>query len=194
MTPFDPRLPIIAAQAKVKTCHAFHCWHAMRDMGAAFHLEAFAAFAGLETRHVSAIMVAIEQHAPLTVKRATAARGTRLPHNWTLPDDWSEWASEARRWYPNDVDAEAMVFADYWQSKAGQTAIKLDWKKTWQNWVRQSRRPDGTYTKVSRAPVDYAANVENTIALYERMGRYQEADDLRRQLSSNVVPITRAAI
>ena len=80
MLPFDPRLPIIAAQAKVKTCHTYHCWHAMRDMGAAFHLEAFAAFAGLETRHVEAIMAAIEQHAPLTAKRATAARGTRLPH------------------------------------------------------------------------------------------------------------------
>ena len=194
MTPFDIRLPIIAAQAKVKTCHAYHCWHAMRDMGAAFHLEAFAAFAGLETRHVSAIMAAIEEHAPLTAKRATAARGTRLPHDWTLPDDWSEWASEARRWYPNEVEAEAMVFSDYWQSKAGQTAIKLDWKKTWQNWVRQSRRPDGTFSKSTARPLDHAASIENTIKLYERMGRYQEADDLRRQLSSNVVPITRAAI
>lgn len=112
MLPFDPRLPIIAAQARVKTPHAYHCWHAMRDMGTSFHLEAFAAFAGLETRRVSAIMAAIEQHAPLTAKRATAARGTRLPHDWTLPDDWSAWASEARRWYPNEVEAEAMVFDD----------------------------------------------------------------------------------
>ena len=192
MLPFDPRLPIIAAQAKVKTCHAYHCWHAMRDMGTAFHLEAFAAFAGLETRHVSAIMTAIEQHAPLTVKRATAARGTRLPNDWELPEEWSEWASKERRWYPKEVEVEGLKFAGHWQTKTGKDATKLDWFKTWQNWIRNSHKPDGTYAKATHAPVDHATSIENTIALYERMGRYQEADDLRRQLSSNVVPITRA--
>ena len=72
MTPFDPRLLIIAAQAKVKTCHAFHCWHAMRDMGGNFHIGAFATFAGLECHHVAAIMAAIEYHAAALAKMAEA--------------------------------------------------------------------------------------------------------------------------
>jgi hypothetical protein len=192
VTPFDPRLPIIAAEARVKTPHVYHCWQAMSDQGAAFHVTAFAAFAGLEERHVTAIMAAIQIHAPLTAKRAAVTRGTRLAADWTLPDEWSAWASDLRKWYPADVEAEAQFFANYWQAKSGQAATKVDWFKTWQNWCRQSHRPDGGFVRANAAPlIDHAEQMERTAALYERMGRYQEADDLRRQLSSNVVPINR---
>jgi hypothetical protein len=192
VTPFDPRLPIIARAAKVKTCHAFHCWHAMRDMQP-FHIAAFAAFAGLEERHVTAIMAAIQIHAPLTAKRASVARGTRLPHDWTIPDDWIEWATIQRRWYPADCEAESLLFANYWQAKSGQGATKLDWFKTWQNWARNSHRPDGTYAKSTSAPVDFAEQTRRTADLYDRMGRTVEAAELRASIDSNVVPITRAA-
>lgn len=71
MTPFDPRLPLIAAQAKVKTCHIFHCWSAIRETGASFHVAAFATFAGLEERHVTAIMEAMDANGVLPKRRAT---------------------------------------------------------------------------------------------------------------------------
>jgi hypothetical protein len=71
MNAFDPRLPLIAAQAKVKTCHIFHCWSAIRETGAAFHVGAFATFAGLEERHVTAIMAALDENCLLPKRRAT---------------------------------------------------------------------------------------------------------------------------
>jgi len=71
MTPFDPRLPVVAKQAGVKTCHVFHCWSAIRETGAAFHVAAFAAFAGLEEKHVTSMMAAMDAHSVLPKRRAT---------------------------------------------------------------------------------------------------------------------------
>ncbi|WP_254902241.1 hypothetical protein [Aeromonas hydrophila] len=33
---------------------------------------------------------------------------------------------------------EAATFADYWQALPGAKAVKLDWEKTWRNWVRRA--------------------------------------------------------
>jgi hypothetical protein len=35
---------------------------------------------------------------------------------------------------PIDLRAEALKFANYWASKSGGSATKLDWKRTWLNW------------------------------------------------------------
>ena len=189
MTPFDPRLPIIAAHAKVKTCHAYHCWHAMREMGNNFHIGAFASFAGLECRHVAAIMAAIEQHAPLTAKREPVTRGSRLPNDWTLPAEWASWAMLTRFWSPVEVAEEAEIFANYWQAKSGAAAVKIAWEKTWRNWVRQSHRPNGAYMPKVDAPTDHREQMARTAALYEKMGRTDEAAELRAKLagSDNVI-------
>jgi hypothetical protein len=194
MTPIDPRLPIIAREAKVKTCHVFHCWHAMRDMGAHFHPLAFAEFAGLTLDHVNAIMTALACNNALPVK-STVVRGTRLPNDWTLPQAWQAWACEQRRWQPDDTLAEAELFANYWQAKSGKDAVKVAWEKTWRNWVRNSHRPDGTYTGRVVTQTDRAASLRKNIALYERMGREAETGDMRAELArleSNVAPIMRA--
>lgn len=189
MTPFDPRLPIIAAQAKVKTCHVFHCWQAMREMGRQFHAEAFANFAGLEGRHVSAILDALEANQALPEKRATSTRGHRLANDWQAPADWIEWAVDQRKWSPDDARQEAEIFANYWQSRSGPGAAKLDWRKTWQNWVRNSRRPDGTYSP-PREMFSTREHMERTAALYDRMGRTVEAQEIRDRLarSATVIP------
>ncbi len=191
MTPFDPRLPIIAGEARVKTPHVFHCWQAMREMGKAFHAVAFAAFAGLELRHVEAIIVALDNHDALPEKRATSQRGQRLPLDWTAPPDWLAWASETRRWTPVDAAAEAEAFADYWQARSGQGSAKLDWRKTWQNWVRNSRRADGDYRIATGPMVSSREHMERTAALYDKMGRTSEADEIRASLAAtdNVVPM-----
>lgn len=64
-------------------------------------------------------------------------RGTRLPSDWQLPDDWREWArlnfahaSDAQ------ISTEADKFRDFWIAKAGAGATKLDWLATWRNWCR----------------------------------------------------------
>lgn len=190
MTPFDPRLPIIAAEARVKTCHVFHCWQAMREMGRRFHRAAFAQFAGLSDSHVIAIMAALEAHDALPDKRSPVThRASRLPDDWEVPAEWLAWASETRRWEPAAAREEAEIFANYWQSKSGQAATKLDWRKTWQNWVRNSRRPDGEY-RAAGPMISTREHMERTAELYERLGRTNEAQDIRRQLAAqaNVVP------
>jgi len=66
------------------------------------------------------------------------ARGTRLPADWHLPDDWADWAIEQRPdWTPSHVRHIADCFRDYWSAKAGRDACKLDWLATWRNWVRR---------------------------------------------------------
>lgn len=64
-------------------------------------------------------------------------RGSRLADDWFLPMAWGQWAiSEG---YAQDViRVEADNFKDYWHSKAGPTASKLDWEATWRIWVRKS--------------------------------------------------------
>ena len=202
MSPFDPRLPIIAAQARVRTTHVFHCFHAMREMGKAFHVEAFAQFAGLETRHVEAIIAALAEHEATPSKRSAGQRGTRLPTDWTLPDEWRDWAIEQKRWEPSAVADEAAGFADYWQSLSGARAAKLDWRKTWQNWVRNSRRPEGDYRpqEKRRTPEQWVAYCEEQLRRCEdkdyRQGIQEWSERLaqarEKLVGDKVVPINRA--
>lgn len=68
-------------------------------------------------------------------RKQTAKRGSRLPEDWELPDDWRQWALvNCPATSPDLVEREAMIFANYWQSQPGQKACKLDWSKTWKNW------------------------------------------------------------
>lgn len=188
MTLHDPRLTIIVAEAKVRPPHVFHLWHALREAGKGFHAQAFAVFAQLEERHVQAILTALSAHNALPNGRSkVTARAHRLGDDWTPPADWIVWASETRKWEPSAAQEEAEIFANYWQSKGGKDACKLDWRKTWQNWVRNSRRPDGDYRKAPESPHGGYLS-ERTAALYERMGRDTEAAEIRARLDSNVLP------
>lgn len=76
-----------------------------------------------------------EAHA---VAHATDKRGTRLPENWTLPDEWRGWALANFRITINEAAHEARTFANYWQAAPGAKARKLDWYKTWQNWCSRA--------------------------------------------------------
>lgn len=66
--------------------------------------------------------------------------GTRLKPDWVLPDDFRDWAIEQN--YPQAaVDRQAEQFRDFWISKTGRDATKLDWFATWRNWMRNARIP-----------------------------------------------------
>lgn len=80
----------------------------------------------------------LEAPVPATTQKTDPQkRGSRLPADWTLPDDWRTWAQVERP----DVDAgkESEKFRDYWHAKAGKDAAKVDWSATWRNWVRNAR-------------------------------------------------------
>lgn len=67
-------------------------------------------------------------------------RASRLSDDWVLPRDWGAWAlSEG---YPDAlIRLEAEKFKDYWISKSGRDATKLDWEATFRNWMRNSKTP-----------------------------------------------------
>lgn len=41
------------------------------------------------------------------------------------------------------IETEAIKFRNHWTSKTGKDATKLDWSRTWQNWVLNARIPNG---------------------------------------------------
>src|SRR3990167_6319682 len=192
MTPLDPRLQLIAAQARVRPPHVFHCWPAMRTLGKGFHPDAFALFTGLEVKHIMAIIAALSEHNALPDGRSKPeARATRLPHDFKMPEEWTTWAIAKRHWSPDETKEEADLFTNYWQAKAGRDAAKGDWFKTWQNWTKTSRRPDGSYN-VNTGTMSRSEQLEQAIRTYERMGRGNETADWRRELAeleTNVVPL-----
>jgi len=73
-------------------------------------------------------------------------RGTRLAEDLELPAEWQEWAAQS---YPRLLRGEIFeifaIFKDYWISKAGKDATKVDWLATWRNWLRRDKgNPVGT--------------------------------------------------
>jgi hypothetical protein len=63
--------------------------------------------------------------------------GTRLPDDWTLPDEWLNWAATNTTIPPTKIPAIADGFKDYWIAKAGKDGRKADWFATWRNWIRR---------------------------------------------------------
>ena len=82
-----------------------------------------------------------------TAPSAKSPRGTALPKDWTLPDDWKTWAEKERP----DVDPQTAAdsFRDFWIAKPGKEGRKTDWQATWRNWVRNQRAP--TFRKAAPA-------------------------------------------
>ena len=66
------------------------------------------------------------------------ASGFRLPETWNPGREGAKFAV-ALGLNPQETFAK---FQDYWLSKAGKDARKVDWQRTWQNWCRSeaSRR------------------------------------------------------
>lgn len=164
-------------------------------MGLHFNAAMFAAFTGLEERHVAAILGALEAHGAVPKAKVVATNGTRLPPDFKMPAKWIEWAIEERHWTPDDTETEAAKFCDYWISKP-KDASKLDWLATWRNWVRNSSRTDGNYYPQAAITqsLSHTEHMEKTAAFYEKVGRLTEAADIRKKLAetSNVI-VLRAA-
>lgn len=62
-------------------------------------------------------------------------RATRLSTDWILPKAWGRWAMEQGH-SEAQTRLEGEKFRDFWCSKAGKDAGKLDWEATWRNWIR----------------------------------------------------------
>ncbi|WP_375686180.1 DUF1376 domain-containing protein [Bartonella sp. AP65SXKL] len=75
-----------------------------------------------------------QKNVPKKAKRAQANRGCRLPTDFEPDYDFA--IEEGLP--PERVKVEIAKFRDYWRSKAGANATKIDWQATWRNWVRRA--------------------------------------------------------
>ncbi|WP_375640817.1 DUF1376 domain-containing protein [Bartonella sp. AA168HLJHH] len=75
-----------------------------------------------------------QENVPKKAKRAKANRGCRLPTDFEPDYDFAI----AEGLPPERVKVEIAKFRDYWRSKAGANATKIDWQATWRNWVRKA--------------------------------------------------------
>lgn len=116
--------------------------------------------------------------------RGQTDKATRLPDDFQVPDEWIDWAVSKRKWSRADAIEEAEGFCRYWQAKAGAAARKRDWLKTWQNWAVNSRRPTGSTAAHSNEKLTGEAlriAQLNAADLYDRIGREEEAAQIRRK-------------
>lgn len=80
-------------------------------------------------------------HKPITINhkpiKDSAARGTRLPTDCELPQEWFDFCKQQR---PDLNPTEVFAgFRDYWIAQPGQKGVKTDWTATWRNWIRNTR-------------------------------------------------------
>ncbi|MCM3521751.1 hypothetical protein [Curtobacterium sp. P97] len=61
-------------------------------------------------------------------------RGTRIPEPFIVDRAMREWAAEHTPGV--DVNFTTAKFVDHWRAKTGRDATKLDWRATWNNWLR----------------------------------------------------------
>lgn len=71
--------------------------------------------------------------------KPTRSHGSRLPTDWVLPKSWGEWAQINTQLDREAILVEADKFRDFWISKTGKDATKLDWEATWRNWCRNAK-------------------------------------------------------
>lgn len=180
--PLDPVWRLLAKEAGVRAPHVYMTWAAMRAEKAKFHPASFADFCDLQLRHIEAIMEALDAHGMLekAVPKVTNDKGQRLPADFAMPSDWLLWAQTERGWTLDVAKTEADAFTDFWHSKPGAGGVKLDWRATWRNWVRNSRKANGDWKPNTTAakPV----SLQERIALYRKIGRDYEADELEKEM------------
>jgi hypothetical protein len=82
-----------------------------------------------------------------------SARGTRVPPDFSIDDDDRKFAASLGL-PPDAVEAETPQFIDYWSSVAGGKGVKLNWKATWRNRMRDLKKyqPTAKIIPISHGP------------------------------------------
>lgn len=112
-----------------------------------------------------------EKEEAIASSKKPDAKGSRLPPDWELPDDWltdaSGLAFKANQpTNPQEIRNEADKFRDYWTAKPGAAGRKLDWRGTWRNWFRSylDRRPKPRNAPGSYGPTAFSEHGRSSIA------------------------------
>lgn len=69
--------------------------------------------------------------------KSNGTRGLRLPADWRPSAADIAW-QRGEQIGDDEARRETEKFRDYWHSRAGAAARKLDWSLTWRNWIRKA--------------------------------------------------------
>jgi len=77
--------------------------------------------------------------------KGNSNRGTRLPVDFVLPEDWIVFCQQERK----DLDPQKVFeeFKDYWTALPSGRGTKADWTATWRNWVRRQAAPKQSFAQ-----------------------------------------------
>lgn len=81
--------------------------------------------------------------ADATVSGAKKAKGNRLTEDWEPSEAYLIRAHQLLP--PEVVQSELVKFKNYWLAKAGPDAVKLDWNRTFHNWIIKAAERGTTY-------------------------------------------------
>lgn len=87
-----------------------------------------------------ALAAAVADHVR-ELEKIKQKKGTRLNRDWRLTKAWGDWATKETGLDAAWVRSEADKFRDHWLSQPGTKATKLDWERTWWNWIRNAKKP-----------------------------------------------------
>lgn len=99
------------------------------------------------------------------------ATGTRLSEDWRPTLETMTWSRSCADRV--DITNEWAKFQDYWMSKAGAGARKVDWDRTWKNWLRKAAADAQRWTAPRPSP--RAQRLDATAALIQKLEQ-QETD------------------
>jgi hypothetical protein len=99
------------------------------------------------------------------------ARGTRIPPDFSVDDDDRKFAASLGI-PPDTIEAETPQFIDYWSSVAGAKGVKLNWKATWRNRMRDLKKYQPTVrnhgTTQNRSGGSLTASIRRELAELEQ--------------------------
>jgi hypothetical protein len=74
---------------------------------------------------------------------ARSKKATRLPAGWKPKELTGKAAQMITDWPQWLIERELAKFRNYWFAKGGKDACKIDWQRTWINWLiaADERRP-----------------------------------------------------
>jgi hypothetical protein len=87
--------------------------------------------------HQPPAKMATHNHQSYPSTKNNNTRGSRLPVDWQPSQAEINFALDTG-WTREHVEIEVNKFRDYWISKAGANACKVNWTATWRNWVRNN--------------------------------------------------------
>ena len=109
-------------------------------------------------------------------------QGHRLPDDFALTGDMREWAAKNTPHVNQDREFER--FCDYWRAKPGRDGRKLDWRLTWNNWMRTAEDRQGPRDRGSPSvPFSAADQRRAEVAQLRELDRQQ-----REGHPPNVIP------